>query len=353
MEKLHLIQQKSPTDLTRIPRLLYRRRKLICGFTLVAMISAVVFSFLQPNFYVSRGSLLPTGNQANNGAIGSLASALPGLDLTKLDADPMTSSQLFPDILRSDVICTRLLEAPLPNDLTEEIQARTIADAFGSSFAQSLAGLRTASTVAKDKTTNVITLSVETENAKLAQFVAAAYFRELDEYASSERFARLDENRIFIAARLNDAERRLRDVEDSLLNFRERNRNFYSSTAPDLQLEQGRWERKVEEIGRVCGLLTEQLEMATIEAKRKKPIVAVLDMPTVPPVKAGPHRLTNILQVTLAALIVISGGIVSLDYFRNYLSESDLERLDRLEGEIRTRFRGVTNRMSTQRKVPA
>ncbi len=351
MERLIDNSSSARAEITKIPRQLLAHSRQIFWVTLVVMLVAATINFLEPNYYVAGGSLLPTGNQGPGAALGSLANAIPGIELMKSDPDPTASSQLFPDILKSDVVRKRVLASILPHDIATAVDGNTVGAAISSNPVKALKDLTSATTVRKDKTTGVISIGFEWTHPGFAQFVAAEYIKQLDAFCSSERFARLDENRSFVQSRLLEAESRLRAAEDSLLQYREQNRNYYLGSAPDLQLEHERLIRKVAEIGEVYSLLAQQLEMATIEAKRKKPVVAVLDYPSVPEEKSGPHRLTNIVQLTLAALLLSCGVVVVGGYVRNYVSAEELQQLTLIRNNLGSRITTARNRITLRRKA--
>jgi uncharacterized protein involved in exopolysaccharide biosynthesis len=351
MERLIDKPISARAEITKIPRLLLAHRRHIFGVTLVVLLIAAAINFLEPNYYVSGGSLLPTGNQGPGAALGSLASAIPGIELMKSDPDPTASSQLFPDILKSDVVRKRVLATELPPEIALAVQGSTVGAAISSNSVKALNDLTSATTVRKDKATGVISIGFEWTDPEFAQFVAAEYIKQLDTFCSSERFARLDENRSFVQSRLQETQVRLRDAEDTLLLYREQNRNYYLGSAPELQLEHERLMRKVAEIGEVYSLLSQQLEMATIEAKRKKPVVAVLDYPSVPVEKAGPHRLTNVMQITLAALLLSCGAIVVGNYVRNYISPEELQQIEQMRDSIGSRVATMRNSITLRRKI--
>ena len=351
MERLIAKPTSARAELTKIPRLLLAQRWRIFAITTVVMIVATVVNFLEPNYYISGGSLLPTGTQGPGAALGSLANAIPGIELMKSDPDPTASSQLFPDILKSDAVRKRVLAAELPGDIAAAVEGKTVAEAISSSPVKALKDLTAATIVRKDKTTGVIAIAFEWTHPGFAQFVATEYIKQLDKFCSSERFARLDENRIFVESRLNDAKTRLREAEDSLLIYREQNRNYYLGSDPQLQMEHERLVRKVAEIGEVYAMLSTQLEMASIEAKRKKPVVAVLDYPSYPEEKSGPHRLTNIVQFTLAALLLCCGTVVIGSYIRGYMSPAEIEHVQQLRTSLGSHLAAVRNRVTLRRKA--
>lgn len=349
MEKLTAHTRDGKLEIARVPRLLIGKLKLIGTITGAVTITAALCLIIQSNYYISKGTLLPTGDQSSN-VLGSLAAAVPGLDLMPREQEPTASSQLFPDILESRVIREQVLATSIPERLRDELEVGTIGEALGESEPERMDRLSDITDISKDKKTGVISLSVEYSDPRLAQTIAAAYIDNLEKYCSSERFARLNQNRSFIAGRLNDAEDRLRRAEDTLLSFREQNRNYYNSSAPDLQLEHERLVREVEKLGNIYAVLSEQLELATLEAERKKPIVAVLDYPAVPLVKSGPTRLLTTLQFALGALLLSCFGIIFSDYLRQQIPSREIEEFSRWQANVEEQISGFRKRLRLVRK---
>ncbi|MCC6962196.1 MAG: hypothetical protein IT585_03000 [candidate division Zixibacteria bacterium] len=351
MDRLLTKETTRRPEITGVLRLLSKHSKFILTFTTVMTLATLSVNLLLPNYYRSTGTLLPTGSTNPAQALGNLASAIPGLEMMNNDPDPTASSKLFPEMLRSDVVRKRVLHAQLPDALAAKMEATTIGGVFSDDPVEALKKLTETTSVGKDKQSGMISLTFEWTDPEFAQFTAAEYIRQLDAFCSSERFARLDESRAFVESRLRDAERRLQAAEDSLLAFREQNRNYYIASAPDLQLEHERLTRKVTEIGQVYALLSQQLEMATIEAKRKKPVVATLDFPSVPEVKSGPQRLVNTLQAAIAALLLSCGFILGRDYMHRVMTPEEANDLRQLRNDWRRQISGVSQRLRLRRKA--
>jgi len=282
--------------------------------------------------------------------LGSLAAAVPGLDLMNRDSEPTASSQLFPDILKSRLIREEVLATELPNELRNRLGASRIGLVFGSDAPTQMNTLTGITDIAKDKNTGIVSVAVEYTDPGLAQFVAATYIEKLEDYCSSERFARLDQNRNFIARRLDETKQRLKVAEDTLLGFREQNLNYYNSSAPDLQLEHERLAREVERVGKVYAVLSEQFELATLESERKKPVVAILDQPAIPLVKAGPARIRTTLQFGLGALVLCCFVIILIDYIRRQLPSTEIEDLNRWQANVEDQISGFRRRLRFVRK---
>ncbi len=349
MEKLTAHNREGKLEIARIPRLLLKNLKLIGIITIAVSLTAAVCLVLKSNYYISKGTLLPTGDQSNS-MLGSLAAAVPGLDLVKHDTEPTASSQLFPDILKSRVIREQVLATPLTSELKSLFKLSTIGEVLGNDEPVQMSTLGGLTDIGKDKNTGIISIKVQNDNPQLAQFIAATFVNKLEDYCSSERFARLDQNRDFIAKRLDETKARLQEAEDTLLNFREQNRNYYDSSDPELQLAHERLVREVDKVGKVYAALSQQLELATIEAERKKPVVAVLDYPGVPLVKAGPARLRTTLQFAIGALLLACFGIIFVDYLRQQMSTTEIEELSRWQSNVEDQITGFRRRLRLVRR---
>ncbi len=349
MEKLTAHNREGKLEVARIPRLLLKHLKLIGIITVAVSLTAAVCLILKSNYYISKGTLLPTGDQKSS-MLGSLAAAVPGLDMLNRDSEPTASSQLFPDILKSRLIREEVLNTHLPGELSSRFNATSIGTVFGTDSPTQMNTLTGITEIGKDKNTGIVSIAVEYTDPQLARFIALTYIERLEEYCSSERFARLNQNRDFIAGRLEETRERLDQAEDSLLQFREQNLNYYNSSAPDLQLEHERLIREVERIGKVYAVLSEQLELATLESERKKPVVAVLDQPALPLVKAGPARVRTTLQFGFGAFLLTCFVIVMIDYIKRQLPSSEVEEINRWQDNVEDQISGLRQRLKLIRR---
>ena len=112
----------------------------------------------------------------------------------------------------------------------------------------------------------------------------------------------------WIGKRLSEVETELHAAEDTLKEFRERNRRVIDS--PELLLQQARLERGVTLKSTIFLELKKQYELAKIEEIKKVSIVSVLDHGRVPVKKERPRRARNsaiAFLVTLLSLSLYSG----------------------------------------------
>ena len=113
------------------------------------------------------------------------------------------------------------------------------------------------------------------------------------------------ETRQFIEERLVSTEMELRESEETLKVFRERNRSILES--PQLQLEQERLARDVAVLIGVFTTLKQQLETAKIEEVKESDYIVILDKPTKPIYASSPQKRK---MTILAGLLGIGSGIL-------------------------------------------
>ena len=134
--------------------------------------------------------------------------------------------------------------------------------------------------ISEDMKTSIITLSVSAFEPKFSKDINNAIINELDLHQRSYNKTRTSEARFFIEERIISVEKELVLAEESLKNFRDRNRRIQNS--PALQLEQQRLLREVTVLQEVFTTLKQQLEMTKIEEVKDSDYVIIIDPPSVP-----------------------------------------------------------------------
>jgi len=152
-----------------------------------------------------------------------------------------------------------------------------------------------------------------------ARDFTVALLEELDAHQREYNSAKVSETRKFIEERIVETEKELNAAEETLKNFRERNRLINNS--PALQLEQQRFSREVAVLTGVFTSLKQQLETSKIEEVRESEYVVVLDPPEAPLYKSSPKRKQSVL---LAGILGIGLGI-GMAFVRNWYESSKAE----------------------------
>jgi uncharacterized protein involved in exopolysaccharide biosynthesis len=128
---------------------------------------------------------------------------------------------------------------------------------------------------------------------------------ETDKFLREKKTTNASEQRKWIEQRLTQVEVELRSAEESLKNFRERNRRVGDS--PQLLLEQERFMRDVQVKSTMFIELKKQAELAKIEEIKNITLVNVLDEARAPVKKTRPKRALVTVLVFLSALIGVAG----------------------------------------------
>jgi uncharacterized protein involved in exopolysaccharide biosynthesis len=133
-----------------------------------------------------------------------------------------------------------------------------------------------------------------------------------------KKITNASEQRKWIETRLKQVEQDLRNSEEQLKDFREKNRRVLDS--PELLLQQQRLARAVEINSTLFIELKKQYELAKIEEIKNIPIVNVLDPARAPVRKAGPKRATNTVLMFLLTLVGTSGYFVVRQKYQGQIS---------------------------------
>lgn len=330
---LHL---KQPTNtlpdieinLIDLARELLRHGRLILGVALAAALIAAVALLLTPNKYTSRASILPSGGSEKLGGIMGLAGSL---GIGPAAGTNENSSMLYPSILRSDVIRNGVLAKPYP----AQNGSIKLNDYFDMNDPNELrAALSRITSIAVDKKLGVISLGVETTDPVLSQAVTGEYLDRLEDYLNNKRRSQAAENQEYLERQQAQGKAELTAAEEKLNQFMKANRNWSVSDDPQLQTELARLKRDVTLKSETYLLLTQQLEMARLDARRDVPIVRVLDQPSLPTIKSGPARtLTTIFTFVLAMTLMIM-AVVGLHLLRQVIRTAGKQSLNELREEF-------------------
>ena len=288
-------------------RSLLRHRRLIRRVTLAAMILTAAVMFLTPNKYTSRASILPSGNENRISGLmdlaGSFGLSAPG------GAAAENSSALYPSILRSNHVVDGVLKGEYQRVTSEGWAQLPLSEYFDRRDANMLrSDLRRVTMISTDKKLGLVEISVETKYPHLSQAGLASYLDELEEFLTVKRRTQARANVAYLADQVALQEVELVTAEDFLREFMSANRNWNSSSDPDLQTTLARLRRDVAIEATTVQLLKEQLELANLEAQKAIPIVRILDEPSLPTFKSGPQRtVTTVFVGTMVFSFLVIG----------------------------------------------
>lgn len=162
--------------------------------------------------------------------------------------------------------------------------------------------------VNEDLVTNIISLKVSANEAKLAYELNNALIEELDNNQRILNKEKTSDAKIFIQNRIFDTKKELEKAEEDLKNFMDRNRRIENS--PALLLEKNRLEREVTVLIGVYTSLKQELENTKIEEVKDSKYVVIIDTPSIPIFPDFPRKkrtviLTFIISFILSNIIII------------------------------------------------
>lgn len=300
------IKQAPSPPIDTYLRPVWANRKTILLWSVIVAVVTLGVNFLLPVYYKSTTTLLPETEKSKLSSLGQFAgiAQLAGVNIPGSEI-----ARLYPTIVSSESVLRTVIERKYKTeryadsvdlvryfDYDEGTPEKNMAATL-----KKLLGLLTSSF---DNKTSVVSLTLEMREPQLAADVLNAIVGELDNFMRSKRVTSASEQVKWIDVRLKQVQQELRSAEETLKDFRERNRRV--SDSPDLLLQQQRLIRNVEVNSAVFVELKKQYELAKLEEIKNITIVNILD-PGRPPVKKdSPHRATNTAVMFLLALVVLS-----------------------------------------------
>jgi uncharacterized protein involved in exopolysaccharide biosynthesis len=197
--------------------------------------------------------------------------------------------------------------------------------------------------------TGVVAFEVRMPNAVLAQEVAQRFLDEVSRFNQEQRQSRAGAERRFTDGRVIQLQRELRDAEDRLQAFLQKNRDYRNS--PELSAERDRLNREIDLRQTVFGTVAQSNEKARIDEARDTPVITIVETPNLPGRPDGRGRLTW----GLFALLVGASAGVAIGYSKEALERRRLIRdPDYLElRSATTKVRGYVNRILGRRGASA
>ena len=320
---------------------LFRRRNYIIYPVLAVLLLTATCLLLTPNKYTSTVSILPSGKADKLSDLKSLT----GMgSLIKVDE---SSSELFPEILRSRLVKDAVLSRTYTFEDDNETRTVTLREYFGRDDRDLLyRDLDQVTDFTIDKKTGVIRLAVETEFPALSQAVLSTYVAELENFNLHKRRSQAKESEVYLARQLQLKKRELTEAEQQLERFQSENRNWSATSNAEILGELTRLQREVEIKSAVYLHLTREYEMAQFEAQKDVPIVSLLDPPSLPTQKSGPFRTMILGMVVLMTLMGSMFSVIVVENLRRKSQETDDVAFETLRRDIKAAFPKTTQTLN-------
>ncbi|MBK7141194.1 MAG: hypothetical protein IPH75_03815 [bacterium] len=327
-------------------RLILNRRRFVVVVTVAVCILATGVLLLVPNKYQSEASLLPSGAQDKMADLKRLA----GFGAMSLSDE--NSSELFPEILRSRSIQDSVLSKRYHFSHNNRPMTLLLSQYFDQENPDKLRGeIDDITYIALDKKTGVIDIAVETKYPDLSRQVLNSYLSELESFNLFARRSAARDNAQYLGKQIEKTRIEMAAAEDSLESYQASNRNWLEGSSPDLLKTIARLQREVEIQNKKYLYLTQEYEIAKLDAMKDVPIMRVLDEPSLPVEKASPKR--GLLLVTIALVTALSTifGVVAADIWRKRMATQADPELSGLSEDLRAAFPLVGNLLQPSGKA--
>ncbi len=143
-----------------------------------------------------------------------------------------------------------------------------------------------------DDKSGVITISAEFPDPVLAAQLTEKTVHYLTSYITEYRIEKVRQNLDFIQEQHAKSKKEFINAQESLANFRDRNKNIVSAR---IQSEEDRLHAQYNLTFNVYNSLSQQLEQAKIKVQEETPVFKVLNPVQVPVEKSKPKRLFIII----------------------------------------------------------
>jgi uncharacterized protein involved in exopolysaccharide biosynthesis len=297
-------------ELTLLPFLTFvlRHRRTVGAVALAGALVGLVAGLLRPRLYASEATFMPQASTEAN--LSSLAAAASQLGLRLPTQGTTWGAPVYVELLGS-----RPLLAPLILDTVavEEEGGRRVPlldlleidrGAPDERVDRGVMALRHLIETRELKSLNAVQVTVTTRWPSISQHIAQRLLAGLNQFNVETRKSQATAERQFVEARAADAESSLRQAEDRLQVFLQRNRSTAGS--PELEFQRDRLQREVNLRQQLYTALLQSREEARVREVRDTPVITALEEPVVPTLPIS-RRIA--LKFVLGGL---GGGILGL-----------------------------------------
>jgi len=309
------------------------------------MVLAALITLLIPNKYSSVATILPSAGPDKMAELKSLAG------LGNLTGQEENSSELYPVILASQTIRDAVSGEPYTLEDDGESKTVLLADYFGQTNPDKLReALATVTSVASDKKTGVITIAVETRYPALSQAILTRYLNELESFNLHKRRSQAKERAVYLSRELAQQKSELEAAEDSLGAFQSLNRDWMGSSDPETGKLMARLKRVVDTRAQTYFYLTQEYEIAKLDAQKDVPVVRILDNPTLPTRKSSPKRALIVVMVGMVAFFGVLSGVIVAEAIRRTSAGPERTAYEGLRSDFTREFPRISRVLARTRE---
>lgn len=285
---------------------IWRNKTFFIGILVLSFIASAVVSYLIPERFVARASILPT---SSSGGFSSIMSSFGNLPMIPNFGVGTSGTQLYTSIAKSDYVINRLLKAefegaPVLNFLIEAQDPDSLAVfSLNRDIKQALStniNLRN----------DVFTIQFCHKNKYFAAFVVNTVVEKIEDYLSVNLNNDLNKQMNTIEKRLKEVSVEMRESENDLLAFWEHNSTINQSAK--LRMAEQILLRQKSISTELYLELVRQRELLSIKMSGNGPILKLLDSANVPMVRSSPNRV-KIVGVSM--VLSLLAALAFLEFF--------------------------------------
>ena len=340
-------------DIYEIFKTVWDEKKTVLQSIAVFTFLGLIIALLSIEEFTSNVKLLPESQaEVPLGRLGSLASQF-GLSAVPQTSGDVLSSNLYPEIIRSNAFLIELMEynvtlensadqlklkdylanhhkSPLikqvlmfPFSVKNWVTGDSERNISGSDLVfgdedkinrlismpkeewELLRDLRQRISTSIDNETRVVTVSVKMQSPVIAADLADEIVLMLSDYVTQNRTEKARRDVRFIEERFDEAKIRFEKVQRELAEFNDANRGQLTAVArTEEQLLQSRYNLKFN----LYNSMAERLEEARIKLQEDTPVINILDTAAIPDERSEPNRI--IILILMAGLGAFTGLII-------------------------------------------
>ena len=282
--------------------------------SLIVTATAINVIFIVKPQYTSVCKILPLpSDQASS--LQGLATTFGVPSLAKGTSIDINSPILYPAILKSRTLSQEVLKLKFNSE--KHSKKIPLYEILGiNDKRKAVDYLLSQINIKTERNSTLIGISVTASEPKLAKDIADSVIKKLNDLQRGYKISRVSEKRKFIDERIQKISNDLKFAETALREFREKNRNIFSS--PTLKLEESRLMRNESSYLEIYLTLNSELERTKIEEVEKGSMLAIIDAPEVPQARSSPNRKRSIYISIIVAMIISTTIVHCLSLVRKY-----------------------------------
>tara|TARA_B100002051_G_scaffold276386_1_gene324274 strand:- start:3106 stop:4332 length:1227 start_codon:yes stop_codon:yes gene_type:complete len=292
------------------------------GTTFCLLVGAYIL-LTTDDIFMSSAKIIPgSGGDGAGSELRNLASNF-GFNLSQGESSNISTAVMYPEIIKSRRLAKKLLflkvdteefgpNIPLINIINKNNDIEY--NWSDRKIRQSIRKLIKMYSSSKDRKKPMVTINAYSKYPDLSKEIVKGIISELQKMLNMFKVSKVKEKKNFIDKRISEVSIQLKNGEESLKSFREKNRDFIAS--PKLLLQEERLIRDVDVQTQLYISLKTQFEMAQIEEVHNNSIFQVLDLPQTPDKRISPRPKSILLFSVLAGLLLSFGYIYAFDWYK-------------------------------------